>query len=218
MKKTVLITGASKGIGLATAKKFEAEGYDVIVNYNKTTISGFKRIQADISSEEDIIKMFSQIQKLDVLVNNAGISAADIQVEHMQFAELDQMFKTNTYSAFLCSREAIKLMKKSGGSIVNVTSEAAKFGGNNMANYSASKAAVNTLTVALAREVAKYNIRVNAVSPAIIDTGIHPSDKSATIPMGRMGTPQEVADAIFYLASDSASYISGAILPVTGAR
>ena len=218
MKKVALITGASRGIGLASARKFASEGYDVICSYSKTPIEEFKSIRANLVSETDIINLFSSIPKLDVLVNCAGIHGQKSKLEDLSFNQIDEVFKNNTYSVFLCCREAVKLMKESGGTIVNISSEAAKFGGVNMSAYAASKAAINTLTVALAREVAEYKIRVNAVSPGIIDTGIHDTAKASTIPLGRMGTTQEVADTIFYLASDSASYVSGAILSVAGAR
>lgn len=242
MSKVVLITGASRGIGKATALLFAEKGYDVAVNYNKNSkkadevVAEIKKlgrkaiaIKADISNEDDIIKMFKDVEehigKVTALVNNGGISAATTSVENITFTELDNMFKTNCYSAFICSREAIKQMKDKGGSIINITSEAGKFGGNNMAHYAAAKAAANTFTIALARETAKYNIRVNAVSPGVVDTdaqaGITEERKKslfASLPLGRMAKPEEVAKTVFFLASDDASYISGAVISVTGGR
>ena len=242
MKKIVLITGASRGIGRATALLFAQNGYDVAVNYKKNgklaeeVVSEIKKlgrkaiaIKADIANEEDVIKMFSDCEahlgKVSALVNNGGIAAATANVENITFQELDNMFKTNCYSAFLCSREAIKQMKSSGGAIINISSEAGKFGGNNMTHYASAKAAVNTFTVGLAREVAKYNIRVNAVSPGIVDTDAQAniseerrSSLYASLPMGRMAKPEEVAETIYFLASDKSSYISGSIISVTGGR
>ncbi len=242
MNKVVLITGASKGIGMAAAILFAEKGFDVVVNYNNSKkqadevvaqIKALGRnsvaIKADVSNEAEIIKMFQETEKelgkISVLVNNAAISAATTQVENITFNELDKMFKTNCYSGFLCGREAIKHMKEAGGCIINVTSEAAKFGGNNMAHYAASKAAVNTFTASLAREVAKYNIRVNAVSPGVVDTdaqaNINEDRRNSllnSLPMGRMAKPEEVADVIYYLASDKSSYISGSIVSVNGGR
>jgi NAD(P)-dependent dehydrogenase (short-subunit alcohol dehydrogenase family) len=242
MKKIVLITGASRGIGKATALLFAQNGFDVAVNYKKNgklaeeVVSEIKKlgrkaiaIKADIANEEDVIKMFSDCEahlgKVSALVNNGGIAAATANVENITFQELDNMFKTNCYSAFLCSREAIKQMKSSGGAIINISSEAGKFGGNNMTHYAAAKAAVNTFTVGLAREVAKYNIRVNAVSPGVVDTDAQAniseerrSSLYASLPMGRMAKPEEVAETIYFLASDKSSYISGSIISVTGGR
>jgi NAD(P)-dependent dehydrogenase (short-subunit alcohol dehydrogenase family) len=136
------------------------------------------------------------------------------------------VFATNVFGSFLCSREAVKRMKENGGgNIVNVSSEAARFGGTNLAHYAASKAAINTFTIGFAREVAPYNIRVNAISPGVIDTEMHASsapDRLAnlmnSLPMKRMGNTHEVAELIYWLLSDTASYISGAMIPVTGAR
>ena len=242
MSKVVLITGASKGIGRATAILFAQKGFDVVVNYNNNKkqadevvaqIKALGRksiaIKADVSNEAEIMKMFQEAEKalgkISVLVNNAAISTATTQVENITFKELDEMFKTNAYSAFLCSREAIKQMKDAGGSIINITSEAAKFGGNNMAHYAASKAAVSTFTVSLSREVAKYNIRVNAVSPGVVDTDAQDNISEerrksliSSLPMGRMASVDEVAKTIYFLASEDSSYVSGSIISVTGGR
>ena len=227
--KIVLITGASRGIGKATARKFAAENYRVICSTRGAAIPEFETIRADVSVEEDIIAMFAQLAKIagkiDVLINNAAISSATAKVEELKFSELDMMFRANCYSAFLCSREATLLMKESGGSIINVSSEAAKFGGNNMAHYAASKAAINALTIAHAREVAKYNIKVNAVSPGIIDSGIHDNltpqrleAMKSTLPLARFGKPEEVAVVIFWLADCAPAYVTGSVISVAGGR
>ncbi len=241
-KKVALITGASRGIGRATAVLFAKNGYDVAVNYNESSskaeevVAEIKNlgsnaiaVKADIGDEKSIIKMFSEVEQklgaISVLVNNGGISAATTQVENITFDELDKMFRTNCYSAFLCSREAIKMMKQKGGAIINVTSEAGKFGGNNMSHYAAAKAAVNTFTTGLAREVAKYNIRVNAVSPGVVDTDAQKDITeerrkflNSSLPMGRMASPEEIAQTIYWLATDHAGYVSGSVISVAGAR
>ncbi len=242
-KKVALVTGASRGIGAATAVALAKQGYAVCVNYNKSkkaaqTIvdkiikSGGKAIsvKADISKESDIVRMFKEIDKslgaVSALVNNAGSSVSFSEVENLTITNIKDVFETNIYGTILCSREAVKRMKKNGGgAIVNVSSQAAIFGGNNMAHYAASKAAVNTFTIGFAREVAKYGIRINAVSPGIIDTdtqkGLTQERHKAinkSLPLGRMGRPEEVAETIAWLISDKASYVSGAIIPVSGAR
>lgn len=239
--KIALVTGASRGIGAAAAKQLAQQGYTVAINYRENqqqaqhVVDEIKRnggqaitIQADVSNESDVIKLFQMMDELgtlNVLVNNAGITHT-CDVANLASSELEKVFATNVYSHFWCCREAIQRMQKNGGgSIVNITSEAARFGGNRITTYAASKAAINTFTIGLAREVAKDNIRVNAVSPGIIDTDMHrdiPAERltaiKQTLPMGRMGSVDEVGATIAWLASDQASYLSGAIIPVTGAR
>lgn len=243
MKKVAIVTGASRGIGAATAKLLAEHGYAVCVNYNsakdkaETLVNEIRAkggkaiaVKADLASEVDIINLFAivdlELGPVTALINNAGTNGGICEVENITADCLHSVFATNVYGTFIASREAVKRMKQhGGGSIVNVSSEAAKFGGNKLAHYAASKAAINTFTIGFAREVAPYNIRVNTVSPGVIDTEMHhasPPDRIAsllkTLPMGRMGTPDEVAELIFWLLSDKSSYISGAILPVTGSR
>jgi NAD(P)-dependent dehydrogenase (short-subunit alcohol dehydrogenase family) len=241
--KIALITGGSRGIGAATALALAENGYAVCINYNnakeqaQALVDTIKKnkgtaiaVQADMSSETAIVKMFQTVDKelgpISALVNNAGTNGGVSEVENITAAILETVFATNVYGTFYASREAVKRMKENGGgSIVNVTSEAAKFGGTQLAHYAASKAAVNTFTIGFAREVAPHNIRVNAVSPGVIDTDIHAGSTPERIanlikslPMKRMGKASEVADLIYWLVSDATSYLSGSIIPITGSR
>lgn len=243
MNKVAIVTGASRGIGAATATLLAQQGFAVCVNYlsaqdkaealvNDIKAKGGKAIavKANVAVEDDILNLFETVDQslgpVTALVNNAGTNGGMGAVENITAECLQSVFATNVFGTFIASREAVKRMKQNGGgSIVNVSSEAAKFGGNRLAHYAASKAAINTFTIGFAREVAPYHIRVNTVSPGVIDTEIHqaaPADHIAnllkTLPMGRMGSPQEVAELIYWLISDKSSYISGAILPVTGSR
>jgi len=241
--KIAIVTGASRGIGAATAKLLGQKGYAVCVNYMKSADKaeavansivklGGKAItvQANISKEKDILAMFelvdSEFGPVTALVNNAGNSGGFREVREITLEQLQSVFSVNVYGAFICAREAVKRMMQVGeGSIVNVSSEAGKFGGNSLTHYAASKAALNAFTVGFAREVAPYNIRVNAVSPGVIDTDAHndiTDERLATLknslPMGRMGSPEEVAETIVWLLSNKSSYISGAIVSVAGGR
>jgi NAD(P)-dependent dehydrogenase (short-subunit alcohol dehydrogenase family) len=243
MKKVAIVTGGSRGIGAATAKLLAENGYAVCVNYHsakdkaEAIVDTIKNngghaiaVKADMASEVDIVNLFAlvdlELGPVSALINNAGINGGICEVENITADCLHSVFATNVYGTFIACREAVKRMKQhGGGSIVNVSSETAKFGGNKLAHYAASKAAINTFTIGFAREVAPYNIRVNTVSPGVIDTEIHhssPPDRLAnllkTLPMGRMGSPHEVAELICWLLSDKSTYISGAILPVTGSR
>lgn len=243
MKKVAIVTGASRGIGAETAKLLAENGYAVCVNYNSAIakadeiVNAIKQkgghaiaVKADMSSEADIIKLFETVDKelgpVTALVNNAGTNGGISLVEEITSDCLQKVFGTNVFGTFYCCREAVKRMKQQGhGSIVNITSEAARFGGNQLAHYAASKAAVNTFTIGFAREVAEHNIRVNAVSPGVIDTEMHASSSAERItnlmnslPMKRMGKTSEVAELIYWLLSDAASYVSGAMVPVTGSR
>ncbi|MBX3710087.1 MAG: glucose 1-dehydrogenase [Gammaproteobacteria bacterium] len=243
MNKVAIITGASRGIGAATAKLLAERGFAVCVNYHTSKDQAHAvveaitqnqgkaiAVKADMAHEDDIIKLFEQVDdelgSVTALVNNAGTNGGMGEVENITHERLHSVFATNVFGAFITCREAVKRMKgHQGGSIVNVTSEAAKFGGNKLAHYAASKAAINTFTIGFAREVAAYNIRVNAVSPGVIDTEMHhasPPERIAalmnSLPMKRMGQAHEVAELIHWLLSDAASYMSGAIIPVTGSR
>ena len=243
MTNVAIVTGASRGIRAAVAELLAQQGYAVCINYrsdpNKAQqlVDKIKAkkgqaiaVQADMTSEPDILRLFATVDKelgpVSALVNNAGTNGGICEVENITSDCLQQVFAANVFGTFLCSREAVKRMKtNNGGSIVNISSEAAKFGGNKLAHYAASKAAINTFTIGFAREAAQYNIRVNAVSPGVIDTEIHqdsPPERIAnllkTLPMGRMGSTNEVAELIAWLLSDKSSYISGAIVPITGSR
>lgn len=243
MNKIALVTGASRGIGAATVKLLAKNGYAVCINYLQDEDKAYELVEsinknngkaialkADVASEKEIVKLFNDIANslgpVTALVNNAGINGNISPVEEVTAECLQSVFATNVFGTFFCCREAIKHMRDAnGGSIVNVTSEAAKFGGSRIAHYAASKAAINTFTIGFAREVANLNIRVNAVSPGVIDTTLHANASQerleylrSTIPMGRMGTADEVAESIVWLLSDKASYLSGSIIPIAGAR
>jgi len=238
MQKISLITGAARGIGAATAKTLASMGHKVCINYcsNKNIanllVKEIKKnggdaiaIKADITNENDAIQMFKSIinkfGRIDNLINNAGINGGRFTVEDISIAKVRSVFEINIIAIFHCCQLAIGYMKNFGGNIINISSQASVFAGNNLTAYAASKAAVNTFTVALAREVAKYKIRVNAVSPGIINTDMNKdinNEKIFTLPMQRMGEPSEVANLIAWLLSDCASYISGSIIPITGGR
>lgn len=241
MEKVAIITGASRGIGAATARLLAQNNYKVVVNYyqNDTaansvvstiTDAGGKAIsiKADVSNEQDVINLFEQTKiefgLVSALVNNAGINGGNCSIEDITADKLETVFGTIVFGSFYCCREAIKQMKQhGGGNIVNVSSEAAKFGGTRLAHYAAAKAAINTFTIACAREVAEYNIRVNVVSPGVIETEMHHDSNKlekliASLPMKQMGKPEEVAETVLWLVSDQASYVSGANIAVSGAR
>ena len=244
----MLITGASRGIGRATALRAAASGYAVAVNYRSNRdaadeviaaiTSGGGRaisIQADVSSEADVARLFTTVDtelgRLSVLVNNAGTIERQTTLEQMDRARLERVFATNVFSAFDCAREAVRRMSTRhggpGGVIVNLSSAASRLGSpGEYVDYAASKGAIDTMTIGLAKEVAEDGIRVCAVRPGIIETQIHAlggepdrvNRVKAMIPMKRGGTAEEVASAILWLASDEASYCTGAILDVAGGR
>lgn len=242
-KKVALITGASSGIGAAAAMLLAQNNYNIVINYNNNETNALEiykqisnnnnkhiTIKADISDDKDIKKLFATIDevygKIDLLVNNAGITGGRLAAEDITPELLYKVYATNTFSTILCCTEAIKRMKvNNSGNIINISSEAAIHGGNQLSHYASSKAAINTYTKALAREIAQYNIRVNAISPGIVDTNMHNNNDKIklnnsikNIPMQRMGSSEEVAEAILFLASSKSSYISGSILSVNGAR
>jgi len=248
MEKIILITGGSDGIGASTAKLAAQKGYTVCINYRQNeaeanNVANEIRkggatcfvVQGDISIEEDVVKMFvfidEHVGRLTALVNNAGIVEAGMSVRDMSRQRLINIFSVNVIGSFLCAREAIKRMSVktggTGGSIVNVGSAASKHGSPfEYVDYASSKGAIDTMTLGLSKEVADEGIRVNAVRPGIIHTSIHAKGgdpgkverKKEAIPMKRGGQPEEVANAILWLLSDEASYITGAIVDVSGGR
>ncbi|WP_421856251.1 SDR family oxidoreductase [Oricola sp.] len=244
--KTLLVTGGSRGIGAATAVEAGKRGWRVAVNYAnderaasdvvaQVEAAGSEAfpIRADIAREDETVSMFAAVDeswgRLDGLVNNAGVVNIPARVDEMSLERLTRMFAINITGTFLCAREAVKCMSLrhggDGGTIVNVSSAAALRGGSGQyVDYAATKGAIDTMTVGLAREVAAEGIRVNGVRPGIIDTDIHASGGNPgraaqmrdAIPIKREGSALEVAHAIHYLLSDEASYSTGAILDVTG--
>ncbi len=246
--KTILITGASSGIGAATALAAAAEGYDVAITY-KTDQDGAEKtarkirdmgrkavvIKADVSNPDDVKDMFDiideEFDELGVLVNNAGVIDQPQRVEEMSAERLKRMFEVNTIGPFLCAKQAaIRMAYRYGGAggvIVNISSIAARLGSaGQYVDYAASKGAVDVLTKGLGDEMAADNVRVVGVRPGIIDTNIHAKggqpDRihrlSNQLPMKRAGTAEEVADAILFLMSDKASYVTATSLDVSGAR
>ena len=248
MKKVILITGASRGIGRAIAKKAGSQGYSVAINYRnneKEAQSILKEliqsgveaitIQADISQEEDILRMFAEVKEklgpLTAFVNNAGIITTISKLEAMDAKRIENVLKVNVLGSILCAREAIKAMSTmhggQGGSIVNLSSAAAKLGSpNEFVDYAASKGAIDSFTIGLAKEVAREGIRVNAIRPGLIETEMQTDTGDPQrierlkggVPLQREGAAKEVADAVMYLLSNEASYITGSILDVTGGR
>lgn len=248
MNKVILITGGSRGIGAATVRLAIQQGYAVCFSYHSQQAAAealvqelqnqggeIRAVQADISQEASICQLFAACDqafgRLDALVNNAGILEQQMCVQAMDAARLQRIFTTNVMGSFLCAREAIKRMSTQlggqGGSIVNLSSVAARLGAPfEYVDYAASKGAIDTFTLGLAKEVATEGIRVNAVRPGIIYTDIHASGGEpnrvervkASIPMQRGGYPEEIASAILWLISEQAAYTSGAILDVTGGR
>lgn len=244
--KTILITGASRGIGAATALLAAEKGFAVAVNYNKNKkaaeaiankirLTGVKAkiFQADVSKEDDIIRLFdevdSELGNLHSLVNNAGILEHQCLQENITWQRLQRIFEANTFGTFICCREAIKRMSPKyggyGGTIVNVSSIASRTGAPfEYIDYAASKGAVDSLTIGLSKELANEYIRVNAVRPALIHTDIHASGGEVnrierikeSIPLKRGGLASEVAEAILWLSTDQSSYSTGIFIDVSG--
>lgn len=248
MTGVVLITGGGRGIGAATARLAAERGYAVCVNYRSNRAAAQALVQeietggtqavavaADVSVEEDVMRLFEtcdrELGTLTALVNNAGILETQMRVENMDAGRLQRVFATNVIGSFLCAREAVRRMSTvhggNGGSIVNVSSATARLGSpGEFVDYAATKGAIDTFTLGLAVEVAQEGIRVNAVRPGIIDTGIHASSGEpdrverikGKIPVQRAGSAEEVAEAILWLMSDQSSYSMGAIIDVSGGR
>lgn len=244
----IVITGASRGIGAATARLAAGRGYTVCVNYRTNraaadrVVADIERsggraiaVQGDVAIEDDVVRLFETVDRrlgaLHALVNNAGILETQTRVEHLDAARIGRVFATNVTGAFICAREAVKRMSAArggpGGAIVNVASRAAVLGApGEYVDYAASKAALDAMTVGLAREVAGEGIRVNGVRAGIIYTDIHASggepgrvDRLApSLPMQRGGHADEVARAILWLVSDESSYTTGSFIDVSGGR
>ena len=244
----MLITGASRGIGAEIARMAARNGYQVGVNYNRsreeahTLVDEIRdaggsavALQADVGHRDQVMRLFNELDKaygrLDVLVNNAGV-LANFRVDESTETNVTTVFRANVFSMYFCSREGVRRMStrygNKGGSIVNMSSVASRLGGlAGGAAYAASKGAIDTFTLALAKEVGPEGIRVNALRPGLIATDIHDAHggvermqamAKSVVPMGRSGTAAEVAEAVIWLASDSASYVHGAVLDVAGGR
>jgi NAD(P)-dependent dehydrogenase (short-subunit alcohol dehydrogenase family) len=246
--KVLLVTGGSRGIGAAICRLGARAGFRVAVNYasnqaaadalvDEIAAAGGEAIaiKGDVGSEADVMAMFGAVDvafgRLDAFVNNAGVVDAKARVDEMDAARIERMMRINVVGSILCAREAVRRMSTlhsgKGGAIVNISSAAATLGSpGDYVDYAASKGAIDTFTIGLAREVAAESVRVNAVRPGIIDTEIHASggqpDRIAairdTLPMKREGKAEEVARAVLWLLSDEASYTTGAILNVSGGR
>ncbi|ALF88893.1 MULTISPECIES: SDR family oxidoreductase [Ralstonia solanacearum species complex] len=248
MSRVIVITGGSRGIGRATAVLCARRGWPVAIQYRGNRQAADETlglveqaggqalaVQGDVSSEQDVTALFDAAQHrfgaLQGVVNNAGIVAPAQDVADMSVQRLRTMFETNVLGAFLMAREAARRLSTArggaGGSLVNVSSAAARLGSpHEYVDYAASKGAVDTMTLGLARELGREGVRVNAVRPGLIDTEIHASggqpDRAqrlgAATPMGRPGTADEVAETIVWLLSDAASYVTGALLDCSGGR
>ena len=248
MKKIMLVTGGSRGIGAETARLAAIAGFDVCINYHSNrnaaleVVSAVKdagqrsiAVQADVASETDVIRLFNTVDNelgcLTALVNNAAILESQSDFENLSFQRVKHIFDTNVGGSFLCAREAVRRMSNkhggTGGTIVNLSSRAAVLGSaHEYIDYAASKGAIDTMTIGLANEVGGQGIRVNAVRPGLIYTEMHASGGEAGrvdrmksgVPMLRGGLPTEVAKAILWLSSDDSAYTTGSFIDVSGGR
>jgi len=242
-RSVLLVAGGSRGIGAAIARMAGVRGYDVAVNYAKNEKAAREvvaavnaaggqalAIQGDMGKEADIERVFKAAEKLGPLthfVHSSGITGRASRLDAVSAQTVREVFDVNAFGAIWCLRAAIRRMSTKnggqGGSVVMITSMAATIGGTNEYTwYAAAKAAVNTLVVGVAREVAKEGVRINGVSPGLIDTEIHEPGRlervTPFVPVGRAGKADEVAEAALFLLSDAASYVTGAVLNVSGAR
>ncbi|QCT18281.1 SDR family oxidoreductase [Jejubacter calystegiae] len=243
-----LVTGASRGIGRATSLLLARQGYCVAVNYLRNEAAASQvveeiaaaggsafAVQADIADEQQVVAMFERLDRagepLSALVNNAGILFQQATLEQLDAERINRVLATNVTGSFLCCREAVKRMSHrhggAGGAIVNVSSAAARLGSpGEYVDYAASKGAIDTMTTGLSLEVAGQGIRVNGVRPGFIYTDMHGDGGEpgrvdrvkASLPMQRGGQPQEVAEAIAWLLSDSASYVTGSFIDLSGGK
>jgi NAD(P)-dependent dehydrogenase (short-subunit alcohol dehydrogenase family) len=245
---TLIVTGGGRGIGAAVAKLGGARGYAVAVNYQSNEAAALavvREIEAaggraiaiagDVAKEQDVLRLFATAARdlgpITALVNNAGTVGKAGRVEALELQVLERVLAVNVVGTVLCAREAVRRMSTKhggkGGAIVNIGSRASQLGGGGeWAHYGLSKGAVDTFTVGLAKEVGGEGIRVNAVSPGLIDTEIHAASGmadrlprlAATIPIPRIGDAAEVAEGVIWLLSPAASYVTGAILHISGGR
>ena len=248
MDQVLLITGGGRGIGAATAVLAAQRGYAGAVNYASNSLAAAEvvrtiragggtamAVQADVGDEAQVLAMFQKVDarfgRLTALVNNAGVVDVQARVDEMSVARLERMFRINVIGSFICAREAVRRMSTryggAGGAIINISSTAARLGSpDQYVDYAASKGAIDTFTIGLAKEVAAEGIRVNAVRPGLIDTELHASggmpdrafDLAPTVPMQRTGSAEEIAGAILWLLSAEASYTTMALLDVAGGR
>lgn len=248
MSKVLVVTGSSRGIGAAIARLGAKEGYGVAVNYRSDRDAAEALVQdiarqggravaicADVSTSAGAAKLFNEVDRelgpVSALVNNAGISGGRCPITEIDEDRLRRIFETNVFSAFYCSREAVRRMSRSsggeGGSIVNMSSAAARHGGMpELAHYATTKAALDGMSIALAKELGPQGVRVNSLRPGVIATEMHNEFGGAkliesiapTIPMRRAGTADEVAEAVLWLASERSSYVHGAVIDISGGR
>jgi NAD(P)-dependent dehydrogenase (short-subunit alcohol dehydrogenase family) len=243
-RRTIIVTGGSRGLGAAMCRKLAALGHPVAVNYASNAgaaaevVAGIERaggrahaVAGDVAVEADIARLFDAAEAalgpLGGLVNNAGVIGANTKFADLDTAALQRTFAVNVFGTILCAREAVRRMSTArgaaGGAIVNLSSVAARLGGpGELVHYAASKGAIDSFTIGLAREVAEEGIRVNAVAPGLIETEMNPPARLArlvpSVPIRRAGQPEEVAEAVAWLMSPAASYVTGSILTVSGGR